>query len=155
MDPAKFDKLKERHRQCLRLVFENYGAKEIGRKLGISHHTVNEYLREAREALGVRRSIDAARLLITYEQYKRVVPKPVGVESGTSVDEAGPATEPALSANVARNRWHLERLHRIGLIVAIAFLAVAFAGALRAGLEDLTRFFWDYQIDISDQPYRQ
>lgn len=55
--------LSERERQCLRLVFERLRPKEIGRELGISHHTVNGHLQQAMRKLGASSSIEAARQL--------------------------------------------------------------------------------------------
>ena len=55
--------LTERERQCLRLVFERLRPKEIGRALGISHHTVNGHLQQAMRKLGATSSIEAARQL--------------------------------------------------------------------------------------------
>src|SRR3954471_11168595 len=54
--------LTERERQCLRLVFERLRPKEIGRELGISHHTVNGHLQQAMRKLGATSSLEAARL---------------------------------------------------------------------------------------------
>lgn len=55
--------LSPRQLECLRLVARGYEAKEIGRQLGISDLTVKNHLSAARAALGVARSIDAARLV--------------------------------------------------------------------------------------------
>ncbi len=56
--------LSPRQLQCLRLVAQGWEAKEIGRELGISDLTVKNHLSAARTALGVARSIDAARLVV-------------------------------------------------------------------------------------------
>jgi DNA-binding CsgD family transcriptional regulator len=55
--------LSPRQLQCLRLVARGWEAKEIGRELGISDLTVKNHLSAARAALGVARSIDAARIV--------------------------------------------------------------------------------------------
>ena len=62
MDASRLDKLTDRQKECLRLVFENYEAKEIALKLGILPNRVIEDLRAARKKLGASRSMDAARL---------------------------------------------------------------------------------------------
>jgi DNA-binding CsgD family transcriptional regulator len=59
--------LSPRQLQCLRLVARGWEAKEIGRELGISDLTVKNHLSAARAALGVARSIDAARLVAALE----------------------------------------------------------------------------------------
>ncbi|MBI1405619.1 MAG: hypothetical protein GC145_05790 [Caulobacter sp.] len=63
------ERLTERERQVLRLVYEHLNSKEIGRKLGIADHTVVNHLRKARERLGVTTRFEAARLLRAAEQH--------------------------------------------------------------------------------------
>jgi DNA-binding CsgD family transcriptional regulator len=55
--------LSEREREALRLLFAGHDAKSAANALGLSVHTVNERLREARRKLGVSSSREAARLL--------------------------------------------------------------------------------------------
>jgi DNA-binding CsgD family transcriptional regulator len=55
--------LTQRQKEILRLLLNGFDAKSAGRELGISVHTVNEHLREARRHLGVSSSREAARLL--------------------------------------------------------------------------------------------
>ena len=55
--------LTPRQKEILRLLLNGYDAKSAGRELGISVHTVNEHLREARRHLGVSSSREAARML--------------------------------------------------------------------------------------------
>lgn len=61
--------LTERERETLRLLLVGHDAKSISRQLGLSVHTVNERLREARRKLGVSSSRQAARLLAESEQH--------------------------------------------------------------------------------------
>jgi DNA-binding CsgD family transcriptional regulator len=55
--------LTQRQKEILRLLLNGFDAKSAGRELGISVHTVNEHLREARRYLGVSSSREAARIL--------------------------------------------------------------------------------------------
>ena len=55
--------LTERQKECLRFVARGWEMKDIALELGISPDTVKNHLAAARRALGVWRSIDAARLL--------------------------------------------------------------------------------------------
>lgn len=58
--------VRDRERACLRLLYQNYNAKQIGRQLGISPHTphtVYRHLQEARRLSGISRSMDLAILL--------------------------------------------------------------------------------------------
>ncbi|GAA0328918.1 hypothetical protein GCM10009087_43920 [Sphingomonas oligophenolica] len=75
--------LTERERQCLRLVFARLRPKEIGRELGISHHTVNGHLQQAMRKLGATSSLEAARQLHATEHPdapESVTGYPFGVE---------------------------------------------------------------------------
>jgi hypothetical protein len=55
---------------------------------------------------------------------------------------------------IVGNRYELGILARLGLVVAIAFGAMALAGALVIGADAVTRVFTTGHIDISDPPYR-
>lgn len=145
------DDLSERQKQCLRGTYRNLSAKEIGIELGLSPHTVNEHLRDARRLLGVARSMEAARLLIAAEGDNRIVPDPIGVESAS----LGADIDGADRIDSARNRYNLTILQRVGTTVAIALGAVALAGALIVGADAINRIFLGYGIDISDHPYRK
>ena len=61
------DKLTDREKQTLRLILRGHDAKSAARELGLSVHTVNERLREARRKLGVTSSREAARRLLAQE----------------------------------------------------------------------------------------
>ncbi len=55
--------LSDREKETLRLLLGGHDAKSIARRLGLSVHTVNERLRDARRKLGVGTSREAARRL--------------------------------------------------------------------------------------------
>ena len=150
------NRLSERQRECLRLVHANFEAKEIAKALGLSPHTVNEHLRDARRILGASRSMEAARILLAYERDNPPVPDPIGVGAAlpTPEEELAPQSE-LPSAVVRRNRYQLGLLVRISLIVAIALGAVALTGALLVGAEAITHIFRAERVDISDPPYRR
>lgn len=59
--------LTEREKQTLRLMVRGHDAKSIARHLGLSVHTVNERLRDARRKLEVSSSREAARLVFDTE----------------------------------------------------------------------------------------
>ena len=63
-----FQALTEREKETLRLLLGGHDAKSIARELGLSVHTINERLREARRKIGVSSSREAARLLGEAEQ---------------------------------------------------------------------------------------
>lgn len=61
------DMLTDKEKDALRLLLRGHDAKSSARELGLSVHTVNERLREARRKLGVTSSREAARRLLAEE----------------------------------------------------------------------------------------
>ncbi len=59
--------LTEKEKQTLRLIVRGHDAKSTARCLGLSVHTINERLREARRKMEVSSSREAARLLLDAE----------------------------------------------------------------------------------------
>ena len=64
---ANYQALTEKEKQTLRLIVRGHDAKSSARHLGLSVHTVNERLRDARRKLQVSSSRAAARLLLDTE----------------------------------------------------------------------------------------
>ena len=63
--------LTEKEKQTLRLMVRGHDAKSIARALGLSVHTINERLRDARRKMAVSSSREAARLLLAAEGGRR------------------------------------------------------------------------------------
>src|SRR5690349_20429086 len=59
--------LTEKEKQTLRLIVRGHDAKSMARSLGLSVHTINERLRDARRKMAVSSSREAARLLLEAE----------------------------------------------------------------------------------------
>ena len=59
--------LTEKEKQTLRLIVRGHDAKSSARSLGLSVHTINERLRDARRKMAVSSSREAARLLLETE----------------------------------------------------------------------------------------
>jgi DNA-binding CsgD family transcriptional regulator len=59
--------LTEKEKQTLRLIVRGHDAKSTARSLGLSVHTINERLRDARRKMRVSSSREAARLLLESE----------------------------------------------------------------------------------------
>lgn len=155
-DPGRLTRLNDRQKQVLRLYHRGFEAKEIARELRITPNTVNQHLRDARRILGVDRSVQAARLLAEAEEHNRVGTDPSAIAAVERADQIdGAASVEALSGPARKNRYHLTILQRLGLIVVIAFIAVALAGALIVAADTITRIIRSGQIDISDPPYRK
>lgn len=62
-----YQALTEKEKQTLRLIVRGHDAKSTARHLGLSVHTVNERLRDARRKLEVSSSREAARLVLDTE----------------------------------------------------------------------------------------
>jgi DNA-binding CsgD family transcriptional regulator len=68
--------LTEKEKQTLRLMVRGHDAKSIASSLGLSVHTVNERLRDARRKMTVSSSREAARLLLEKEGAGEGMPPP-------------------------------------------------------------------------------
>jgi DNA-binding CsgD family transcriptional regulator len=67
MDLDRLDRLTEKQRVCLRMVFMHRSSKEIARELGIGADAVDQRLKTAMRTLGVESRIEAARMLAAHE----------------------------------------------------------------------------------------
>lgn len=65
---ATIDTLSDKEKETLRLMLRGYDAKSMAQALGLSVHTVNERLRNARRKLEVSSSREAARRLFAHEE---------------------------------------------------------------------------------------
>lgn len=92
--------LTEREKQTLRLIVRGHDAKSIARTLGLSIHTINERLRDARRKMAVASSREAARLLFEAEGAN---PENLGDEiigADPSMRPVDPASGPARRRSV-------------------------------------------------------
>lgn len=116
-------KLTQRQKEILRLLLDGFDAKSAGRHLGISVHTVNEHLSEARRHLGVSSSREAARIL---RQAESTPPKNLGPEELGVVD---PLSRRPWSGQLSSKR----RLAYGGVLLVILMTAAALAFAISNG----------------------
>ena len=80
------DALTEKEKDALRLLLRGHDAKSSAQALGLSVHTVNERLREARRKLGTTSSREAARRLLAEEL--RVTSQRVNLFEKVKIPEA-------------------------------------------------------------------
>jgi len=76
MKADRFERLTEKQRQCLRLVFMHRSSKEIARELAIGVDAVDQRIKTAMRTLDVESRTDAAVLLAEHEglgPYQRLV----------------------------------------------------------------------------------
>ncbi|MEZ5743218.1 MAG: DUF4019 domain-containing protein [Sphingomonadaceae bacterium] len=88
------DLLTDREAETLRLLVRGYDAKSAARELGLSVHTINDRLRQARRKLGVTSSREAARMLAEHEDGtpEKLAGKNFGMACDAARSEAGPET---------------------------------------------------------------
>jgi DNA-binding CsgD family transcriptional regulator len=89
--------LSDKEKETLRLMVRGHDAKSIARSLGLSVHTINERLRDARRKMAVSSSREAARMLLAAESGEAALRTPemlgdseIGADSlPASADPAG------------------------------------------------------------------
>lgn len=117
---AGFQALTEKEKQTLRLIVRGHDAKSIARHLGLSVHTVNERLRDARRKLEVSSSREAARLLLDTEGEgpQNLADKQIG--------EAAPSADVAQGAAPGTGQGRTRRLTRLiaGVVIMSLILGV-------------------------------
>ena len=116
------DTLTDKEKDALRLLLRGHDAKSSARELGLSVHTVNERLREARRKLGVTSSREAARRLLEAEGQapEMLGDKPLGEARKAAAQQ---------TAGAATGRWAGKRraltlagVLAMSLIIAALFL---------------------------------
>ncbi|MCH4023121.1 MAG: DUF4019 domain-containing protein [Acetobacter sp.] len=115
--------LSAREKEALRLLLVGHDAKSIANTLGLSVHTINDRLRDARRKLGVSSSREAARRLAEMDggTPNFVGPKEIGgVEAASSVDRAKEPELPRSSGH--RLAWLTGGMLIMSLIIAAAAL---------------------------------
>ena len=92
---AAIQTLTEKEKETLRLLVSGYDAKSMARHLGLSVHTVNERLRDARRKMAVSSSREAARQLRAAEGSAPEIlgDKALGDATGGSVAEHAASVE--------------------------------------------------------------
>ena len=89
---ANYQALTEKEKQTLRLIVRGHDAKSLARHLGLSVHTVNERLRDARRKLEVSSSREAARQLFESEgsDPQSLADKQIGEAAPCEIDDTEP-----------------------------------------------------------------
>lgn len=122
--------LTEKEKQTLRLLLSAHDAKSMARHLGLSVHTVNERLRDARRKLSVSSSKEAARLLREAEcaDPESVGDKPIGDADNAAIAQRG-AEPSARSIATSRMAWAIGGL---AMLSFATLAALALSGAPEA-----------------------
>jgi DNA-binding CsgD family transcriptional regulator len=96
MKAEGLDRLTEKQRECLRLVYAHKETKEIARLLGLSPDGVNQRIKTAMNTLGVSRRRDAAQIVAEAEglgTYPPLVHAPRDIAAAPDSAMLGPSTE--------------------------------------------------------------
>ena len=125
-----YQALTEKEKQTLRLIVRGHDAKSTARHLGLSIHTVNERLRDARRKLEVSSSREAARLLLDTEgdDPQRHADEQLGEAAGPSsaapgeLPDSGTGRAPGAAFPVA---WLIAGVVIMSVILAILAFAAA------------------------------
>lgn len=120
-----FAALSEREKETLRLLLAGHDAKSIARAQGLSVHTVNERLRDARMKLAVSSSREAARFL---GEGEGPAPNSLGDKQfGVAADAADMRKQPDQRQSAAgRLVWLAGGMLIMSLVIAAAVLSSAF-----------------------------
>lgn len=115
--------LSDKEKQTLRLIARGHDAKSAARELGLSVHTVNERLREARRKLVVTSSREAARRLLAEEGSDApATPDLLGDKDLGDAAAAPPGATPSASAT---RRWASSGLGPGFALTSIGVLAMS------------------------------
>lgn len=118
-----YSALTEKEKQTLRLIVRGHDAKSTARHLGLSVHTINERLRDARRKLAVSSSREAARLLLDREGD---VPNS---DADRRLGEAAPQATVRQQATPENGHGRTNRVARIAtgvLLMSLPFVLLAF-----------------------------
>lgn len=109
MTTARFDRVTEPQRECLRLVLTRHNSKEIAQSLGVSPVTVDKRIGRAVGTLGVATRFEAARLLAEHESgtYQPLVYQPPDIVPVTDsvINGASEALAPTGGDDAAGAAW--------------------------------------------------
>ncbi len=131
-----YQALTEKEKQTLRLLLDGHDAKSMARQFGLSVHTINERLRDARRKLSASSSKEAARLLRQSEGAGAGAhPETLG---DRAFGDAGPAlpdqqSEQASAAPHLKRRtaWAIGGLAMIAFAIALLALTASPDGKAR------------------------
>lgn len=124
--------LTEKEKQTLRLIVRGHDAKSTARSLGLSVHTINERLRDARRKMAVSSSRQAARLLLEAEGDGSILPNPE-LFGDTEIGEDEPCLQVQLgTAPISGAR---REYRRPSIMIGVLLMTVAL------GLLAMTMFF--------------
>ena len=121
--------LSDKEKEALRLLLSGHDAKTSASALGLSVHTINDRLRNARRKLGVSSSREAARILGETEVStpQNHVHKSLAVEIPVSQTDDVPAADES-GREIARPAWWSKGAFIMTFTIAASALVIAVVG---------------------------
>ncbi len=121
---ANYQTLTEKEKETLRLMVRGHDAKSMARHLGLSVHTVNERLRDARRKLQVSSSREAARQLFESEggAPQNLADEQLGEAASTKVEDKGASD--ANPGTSSRRASVIAGVFTMSILVGIAALSM-------------------------------
>jgi DNA-binding CsgD family transcriptional regulator len=116
--------LTAKEKEALRLLGQGHDAKSIARHLGLSVHTINERLRDARRKLATGSSREAARLLIAAEAPKNSLDMALGAAMPPASAQSA-LHQPAARTPRTRPGWQTGAVAMTFALSLAAILAMA------------------------------
>jgi DNA-binding CsgD family transcriptional regulator len=124
-----YQALTEKEKQTLRLIVRGHDAKSMARHLGLSVHTVNERLRDARRKLEVSSSREAARLVLDREgeDPQKLGDKTIGEAAAAQAMTGSdvPGRGQVRASGAAARAWVIAGVFVMTVILGILALAAA------------------------------
>lgn len=117
-----YQALTEKEKATLRLLTSGYDAKSMARHLGLSIHTINERLRDARRKMAVSSSREAARLLREVEAQAPQLLGDKALGDALASDARQPVPQAKDRRRLRRSGWILGAL---AMTISLALLALA------------------------------
>jgi DNA-binding CsgD family transcriptional regulator len=118
MNTDRIERLTDKQRECLRMVYRHMETKEIARVLGLSPDGVTQRIKTAMKTLGVDRRRDAARILAEAEG---LAPYPRHVYPSRDIAST---SEPAMIVPPTDGEQHKSAFEGRGLMEEQAVFAV-------------------------------
>ena len=121
--------LTEKEKETLRLLVDGHDAKSMARHLGLSVHTINERLRDARRKMSVSSSREAARQLREIERQDPQILADRGLGAAAAAADMEELRVPAGTRRMS---------HRFGWIAGGIFMSISLALYALASLSGTT-----------------
>jgi DNA-binding CsgD family transcriptional regulator len=119
--------LTEKEKQALRLIVRGHDAKSSARSLGLSVHTVNERLRDARRKMAVSSSREAARMLLDAEGGGHAATPDLLGDTRIGEDAGDPPIDqdgaPTIGVGADRHPWIIIGVLAMTLLLGLIALA--------------------------------